>query len=1070
MLHARQIPSVLIALAGAAAASNGQVINWGAVQNGLWSAPANWSPANVPDSAAESAVLGLAGGYTVDLNVSATIAELHLTNPDAVLSMGAGRTLHLTGPSATNNGLIMINPANSGSDVILALDSDVDLTGSGEIWLRTNNENSQIVGPGLLTNGPAHAVRGVGYLRAPTDNQGLILADISVGFGGYPLQAFEGPFTNSGTMGAEAGSVLEITATTVTQSGGELWASDGGAEVRLGNGATIVGGELNADGDGLFRTIGSPTLEDVTGNATVLLIGGNTLTVTGAGLTNNGLLRVNPANSGADAAVHFPASGTLAGTGEIWLQTNNENSRLTAGIGAVVHQGESHSVRGVGYLSAGLVNDGLVAADASVAVSGDQLHVFGEGKVNNGVMLATTGSKMEITSTTIDQTGGGELRADAGGQIRPGAGAVLRGGQFAGPGTMITTGACTLESLTLNGDSVVSPGSSVSITGAGLVNNGIVSVNPNNSGADAIVRFEQSGALDGTGEIRLMTNAENSRLETGAGAVITQSAGHTVRGVGHVPAAMVNGGLVLADVSVAVSGNTLYLFGGPKTNDGVMAAAAGSVLQLSDTTIINTGELVALDGAGLVTLGNGLTVIGGELNAEGDGSFGTVGSPTLEGVVSNAPFSLNAGHTVSVTGSGLTNNGVVRVNSQNSGADTFLHFPASATLGGSGEVWLRTNAENSRVTAAAGEVVTHGASHTIRGVGYVNAGMINNGHLAADMSVAVSGNIMYIFGDPKANNGLMSAEAGSFLDITATTIDQSGGGVLRAEAGGQVRLGGDAVLSGGLIAGDGMLSTIGACTLDGVTIDTDSAVNAGHAVTVTGGLVNNGSCVLNPQNSGADSVLSFPADATIGGAGEIVLFTGSENARFSGAGTVTQGPDHTLRGIGNVNVNLVNQGRIEPGNSVGTMGFGANLDFAATSVLGIEVDGLGSFDRIAAAGLIAPGGVVVVEVGNGFKPLYGQTFQIISAGAVDGEFDDVLFDPMKGGRIFVLDYSATAVTLRVDLGCVADWNIDGSINTLDFLSYLNDWTAGDLIADLTGNGSVDTQDFLAFLNNWTGGC
>jgi hypothetical protein len=357
-------------------------------------------------------------------------------------------------------------------------------------------------------------------------------------------------------------------------------------------------------------------------------------------------------------------------------------------------------------------------------------------------------------------------------------------------------------------------------------------------------------------------------------------------------------------------------------------------------------------------------------------------------------------------------------------------------------------------------------------VGQIAAGMVNLGHIAADSSVAVSGDTMQVFGDPKINSGLMSAEVGSFLDIIATTVDQSGGGVIRAEAGGQVRLGSGAAVSGGAILGEGLFSTIGDCTLDGVTLDADASLNAGHVVTIAGSLVNNGSWVLNPQNSGADAVLQFPADATIGGTGEIVLFTGAENARISGTPgvTVTQGPGHTLRGIGQVTADFLNQGRIAPGNSVGTLAFRAGLACAPTSDIEIELGAGGTHDLITVTGQATADGVVEVVVTGGFKPLYGNTFQIVSAASVNGAFDGVVFEPMKGGRIFVLDYTPTAVTLRVDLGCVADWNHDGSINTLDFLSYLNDWTAGDPIADLTGNGSVDTQDFLAFLNNWTAGC
>jgi subtilisin family serine protease len=54
--------------------------------------------------------------------------------------------------------------------------------------------------------------------------------------------------------------------------------------------------------------------------------------------------------------------------------------------------------------------------------------------------------------------------------------------------------------------------------------------------------------------------------------------------------------------------------------------------------------------------------------------------------------------------------------------------------------------------------------------------------------------------------------------------------------------------------------------------------------------------------------------------------------------------------------------------------------------------------------------------------------------------------------------------------CVADFNSDGSVNTVDVLAFLNAWSAGDSSADINADGSVNTQDVLAFLNLWNAGC
>jgi hypothetical protein len=55
-------------------------------------------------------------------------------------------------------------------------------------------------------------------------------------------------------------------------------------------------------------------------------------------------------------------------------------------------------------------------------------------------------------------------------------------------------------------------------------------------------------------------------------------------------------------------------------------------------------------------------------------------------------------------------------------------------------------------------------------------------------------------------------------------------------------------------------------------------------------------------------------------------------------------------------------------------------------------------------------------------------------------------------------------------GCVADFNGDGEVNTLDVLAFLNAWNAGDSSADVNGDGNIDTLDVLAFLNLWNAGC
>jgi hypothetical protein len=61
-----------------------------------------------------------------------------------------------------------------------------------------------------------------------------------------------------------------------------------------------------------------------------------------------------------------------------------------------------------------------------------------------------------------------------------------------------------------------------------------------------------------------------------------------------------------------------------------------------------------------------------------------------------------------------------------------------------------------------------------------------------------------------------------------------------------------------------------------------------------------------------------------------------------------------------------------------------------------------------------------------------------------------------------------AITYLYEFGtdCLADCDGNGTVDTLDFLCFLNKWVAGDPAADCDGNGTVDTLDFLCFLNEW----
>ena len=91
---------------------------------------------------------------------------------------------------------------------------------------------------------------------------------------------------------------------------------------------------------------------------------------------------------------------------------------------------------------------------------------------------------------------------------------------------------------------------------------------------------------------------------------------------------------------------------------------------------------------------------------------------------------------------------------------------------------------------------------------------------------------------------------------------------------------------------------------------------------------------------------------------------------------------------------------------------------------------------------------------------FGHSIAIDGARVVAGSPQSDIENGANTGSAYLFDLA----------GCTADFNGDGTVNTIDVLTFLNAWAAGDEAADFNEDGSVNTLDVLAFLNAWTAGC
>ena len=1070
----------LIALAGLAASAQAQQINWAAVASDNWSNPSAWAPANVPDSAAESAVFGFDAPYTVFVNGAYSIDQMHLLNGQATVQIDAGQSLTLNGDAVTNNGIIQLNPQGSASDSILHVMQPITLDGTGEIWLRTLAENARISGEqgAVITQGADHTVRGVGQISSGLLNLGQVRADVSVSVNGNTLELSGADKTNQGTIDAAASTTLILNGFTLDQSGegapGLLRADDAGT-VTLGDGLAIIGGEVTTDGSGVVSTSGSITLADVASTGRFWHNAAHVTTILG-NLHNTGIFELNRQGSGSDSVMSFSGAHAITGDGEIWLRTLAENARLDGPAESHLIHGADHTIRGAGRLTVPMTNYGTIIADISASVNGNVLELTQDTIDNLGLIAVGPGMYLDV-DTTIDQTGDvdGMIQIMDGGQLRAFNGTVVRRGSIMsdGSGIFSSYGNVTLDTVMLNGNTWLNAAHTFTIHGD-LVNNGIMELNRQGSGSDSVLYFPETQFIEGTGEIWLRTLAENARIDAPEEATVVLSPGHVIRGVGAINAAMLNQGEIRADHAISVNGNELDLSTYDKMNDGVIRAVGPVLLDVNGITIDQTGGgAVEIEDQATLRFMDGSAIVGGEVNVAGGGLFNTQGATTtLDGVDMSGLTYLNAGNVLLVR-NGLHLDGTMELNRQGSGADAVLRFEGSQALTGNADIWLRTLNENARIETSDGAVLTISPDVVVQGVGRLSATVVNEGEVRADVGISVNGNVFQIQGGDKTNSGLISVKPATLLEMTSCVIDQAGGGTITADDA-TVQVGNGLLLRSGAIQGvnNAVVSTIGNPTFESVTFDVPSVINTGHLVTVTGsGLTNNDLMRLNPQYNGADSILYCPADATLDGTGEVELFTIAENSRISGDAdvTVTQGPDHTITGIGQVTTNLINHGTLSPGvGGVGTLSCLDDFEQSASGRLVIDFQGNNNGDSLAVTGHAALGGTVEVALPDGFEPSPCDIITVLSASSIEGTFDQLIQPPGNQSLRYRLVYTPTAVELRAT--CLADLNADCSLDILDFVVFQQRFQAGDPEADCDGNGILNVLDFVCFQSEFLGPC
>ncbi len=408
-----------VALEGVSRAAD---ISWNNPAGGSWGTASNWNPAMVP-GAADTALITLAGTYTVTLNVSATVASLTLGGATGTQTLSnTAQTLTLNGASAISaNGVY----AQSGGT----------LTGAGT----------------LAVNGTVNWSGGT-MSGAGTTN---VAAGATLNLSGGSTKSLRRSINNAGTTTWSGGGINSGDGAVFTnQSGGsfniqsdQFWSFNlGGGAVQLANQVGGIVTKSSTGGTTTFAGVAFNTSGTVNANSGTLafnggytqtagathLAGGNlssnsTLDIQGGILDGSGTITGNVSNGGHVNPGASPGSINVAGqyTQVAGGVLNIELDGLTAGTefdrldlaGMVALAGTLNVSLGfapmVGSAFTIINNDGTdavsgtftaLAEGATFTSGGTQFHVSYAGGSGNDVVLTVAGGSPVTSTPTVTNT------------------------------------------------------------------------------------------------------------------------------------------------------------------------------------------------------------------------------------------------------------------------------------------------------------------------------------------------------------------------------------------------------------------------------------------------------------------------------------------------------------------------------------------------------------------------------------------------------------------------------------------------------------------------------------------
>jgi hypothetical protein len=268
---------------------------------------------------------------------------------------------------------------------------------------------------------------------------------------------------------------------------------------------------------------------------------------------------------------------------------------------------------------------------------------------------------------------------------------------------------------------------------------------------------------------------------------------------------------------------------------------------------------------------------------------------------------------------------------------------------------------------------------------------------------------------------------------------------------------------------------LGVANLNQVTGTTQEVVLSADVTVWELNVAGTGSGTMTLRIDEGDTLTTF-SGVNIKTGGEIKLAGGTIDTQFIDMrGGILGGSGTILTGSGPIAGQVENlDGRVEPGDGVGTLNIEGRYANTVSGVLAIEIGGTTpgtEFDQLIIDGDVSLAGTLEVlfvglEGGTPFAPAANDSFEFLTAtGARNGTFDTLLLPSGFGGD---LAYTDTGVILTIVADLAGDYNQDGTVDASDYTLWRDSLgSAINLAADGNGNGTVDQADYIIWKNNFS---